>query len=78
MTVIEYGVLGAATGIIALFAGTLAAWTIAAGFLEVPFSFDASAILLTVVGGGAATLLFGLLGSLGALSTRPAQRLRAA
>ena len=78
VTVIEYGVLGAATGIIALFAGTLAAWTIAAGFLEVPFSFDASAILLTVVGGGAATLLFGLLGSLGALSTRPAQRLRAA
>ena len=78
VTVIEYGVLGAATGIIALFAGTLAAWTIAAGFLEVPFSFDASAILLTVVGGGAATLLFGLLGSLGALSARPAQRLRSA
>ena len=78
VTVIEYSVLGAATGIIALFAGTLAAWTIAAGFLEVPFSFDASAILLTVVGGGAATLLFGLLGSLGALSARPAQRLRSA
>ncbi len=56
------------------FAGTLGAWVIATGFLDVPFSFDASAIMLTVVGGGAATLLFGLLGSLGALSARPARR----
>jgi putative ABC transport system permease protein len=78
VTVIEFAVLGTATGIIALLAGTLAAWVIAAGFLDVPFSFDASAILLTVVGGGAATLLFGLLGSLGALSARPARRLRSA
>ncbi|HKU65066.1 MAG TPA: FtsX-like permease family protein, partial [Rhizomicrobium sp.] len=76
VTVIEYGVLGAATGVIALLAGTLAAWIIAWAILDVPFTFDAQAVIVTVVGGGAATLLFGLLGGLGALSVRPARRLR--
>jgi hypothetical protein len=31
-----------------------------------------------VAGGGAATLLFGLIGALGALRSRPARRLRSA
>ena len=74
--VIEYGVLGAATGLLALAAGTLAAWIIAKTILDVPFTFDTQAVLVTVAGGGAATLLFGLLGALGALSVRPARRLR--
>ncbi len=73
---IEYGVLGAATGVIALAAGTLAAWTVAGSILDVPFTFDARAVLVTVAGGGAATLIFGLIGALGALSVRPARRLR--
>jgi putative ABC transport system permease protein len=76
--VIEYGVLGIATGLLALAAGTLAAWIIATSILEVPFTFDAQAVIVTVAGGGAATLLFGLLGALGALSARPARRLRSA
>jgi len=76
--VIEYGVLGAATGVIALLAGTLAAAVIAWSILDVPFVFDAGAALITVLGGGAATLLFGLLGAASALSVRPARRLRAA
>ena len=75
---IEYGVLGVATGLIALAAGTLAAWVIAFSILDVPFTFDGAAVLVTVAGGGAAILLFGLLGALGALSVRPAQRLRSA
>jgi putative ABC transport system permease protein len=78
VAVIEYGVLGAATGTIALAAGTLTVWVIAFSILDVPFTFDAAAVLVTVAGGGAATLLFGLLGALGALSVRPARRLRAA
>jgi putative ABC transport system permease protein len=78
VAVIEYGVLGAATGAIALAAGTLTAWVIAFSILDVPFAFDAAAVLVTVAGGGAATLLFGLLGALGALSVRPARRLRSA
>ena len=76
--VIEYGVLGAATGVIALAAGTLAGWVIATSFLDVPFTFDLKAVIVTVAGGGAATLLFGLLGALGALRARPARRLRSA
>jgi putative ABC transport system permease protein len=78
VAVIEYGVLGAATGAIALAAGTLTAWVIAFSILDVPFTFDAQAVLVTVAGGGAATLLFGLAGALGALSVRPARRLRSA
>jgi putative ABC transport system permease protein len=73
---IEYGILGTATGIIALGAGTLAAWAIAWSILDVPLSFDARAVAVTVLGGAAATLLFGMLGALAALSVRPARRLR--
>jgi putative ABC transport system permease protein len=76
--VIEYGLLGAATGVIALVAGTLAAAVIAWTILDVPFTFAGQAVFVTVLGGGAVTLLFGLLGALGALSVRPARRLRAA
>jgi putative ABC transport system permease protein len=74
--VFEYGLLGVATGFVALAAGTLAALLIARQVLDVSFVFDASAVLLTVAGGGAATLLFGLLGALAALTARPAARLR--
>jgi len=76
--VIEYGVLGAATGVIALAAGTLAGWVIATSLLDVPFTFDLKAVIVTVAGGGAATLVFGLLGAVAALSVRPARRLRSA
>ena len=75
---IEYGVLGVATGVIALAAGTLAAWLIALSILDVPFTFDAQAVIVTVASGAAATLVFGLLGALAALRTRPARRLRTA
>jgi putative ABC transport system permease protein len=75
---IEYGVLGTATGVIALAAGTLAGWVIATSILDVPFAFDAQAVFVTVAGGGAATLIFGLLGAIGALGARPARRLRTA
>ena len=63
---------------IALIAGTLAAWVIAYSILDVPLTFDLKAVIVTIAGGGAATLFVGLLGALGALRTRPAQRLRSA
>jgi putative ABC transport system permease protein len=75
---VEYGILGLATGVIALLAGTAAAWAIAFAILDVPFAFDLRAAAITVAGGGAATLIFGLAGALAALSVRPARRLRAA
>ncbi len=74
--VLEYGLLGITTGIIALAAGSLAASLIARQILNASFVFDARAALWTVVGGGAATLLFGLFGAIAALNARPAQRLR--
>jgi putative ABC transport system permease protein len=74
--VLEYGLLGLATGVVALAAGTLAAALAARHVLDVPFVFDPGAVLVTVVGGGTATLLFGLLGALAALAARPAARLR--
>lgn len=75
---LEYGILGGATGTIALFAGTLAAWVIASSILDVPLAFDLKAAIVTVAGGGTAILLFGLLGGLGVLRARPARRLRMA
>ena len=74
--VLEYGILGVATGLVALAAGSLAAFVVARQILDVPFVFDASAVLITVAGGGGATLLFGLAGALTALTARPAARLR--
>jgi putative ABC transport system permease protein len=73
---IEYGVLGLGTGVIALAAGTAAAFAIARGLLDVPLAFPLEALLVTVLGGAAVTLLFGLLGALAALGTRPARLLR--
>ena len=74
--IFEYGFLGLATGVLALAAGTLAASLVAAHILDVAFVFDAQAALWTVVGGGAATLVFGLAGALAALNARPAATLR--
>jgi putative ABC transport system permease protein len=75
--VLEYGVTGLLTGLLALGTGTLAAGIICSAVLEVPLAFDAGVALLTVLGGGAATLIFGLIGALSALSARPAAQLRA-
>ena len=76
--ILEYGFLGVSTGIIALAAGSLAASLIAGNLLKVPFVFDSGAAFLTIAGGGAATLLFGLFGALAAMGARPAARLRSA
>jgi putative ABC transport system permease protein len=75
--VLEYGATGLLTGLLALGTGTLAAGLICRQVLDVPLAFDAGAALLTVLGGGAATLAFGLIGAVSALSARPAAQLRA-
>jgi putative ABC transport system permease protein len=73
---VEYGLVGALAGLIALAAGTAAAAAVAREVFDVALVFDARAVLLTVVGGGAATLAFGLASALAALSAKPAARLR--
>ena len=75
--IVEYGITGLLTGVIAFGAGALAAGVICEQVLGVKLTFDASAALLTVLGGGAATLLFGLAGAWTALAAKPAQLLRA-
>jgi putative ABC transport system permease protein len=75
--IVEYGLTGLLTGLLALGAGAAAADTISEQILEVHLVFDWGAALLTVLGGGAATLLFGLFGAWAALSARPAAQLRA-
>ena len=74
---IEYGLIGVLTGALALGAGTLGAWLTVKYVFDVPFTFDTNAALLTVVGGGAATLAFGLIAAWASLSARPAALLRA-
>ncbi|MBS0472516.1 MAG: FtsX-like permease family protein [Proteobacteria bacterium] len=75
--IIEYGLIGVVTGALALGAGTLAADVICRQVFELTPSFDAGVALVTVVGGGAATLLFGLAGAMTALAAKPAVQLRA-
>ena len=72
----EYGIIGVLTGCLALAAGTFAAAEVADRVFHVPFAFDASTAFLTIVGGGAATLIFGLVAAWAALAARPAEILR--
>ena len=75
--IVEYGVTGLLTGLLAFAAGAAAADIVCEQVFEVPLHFDAGAALVTVLGGGAATLMFGLAGAWTALAARPAQQLRA-
>jgi putative ABC transport system permease protein len=74
--IIEYGVLGLLTGVLALAIGTLATDIICREVLEMPLDFDFGVAALTVLGGGFVTLLFGLVGAWTALSARAAAQLR--
>jgi putative ABC transport system permease protein len=73
---VEYGLVGALAGLVALAAGAAGATVVATQVFHVAAVFDAGAVLLTVVGGGVATLVFGLSSALAALSEKPASRLR--
>ena len=75
---LEYGVLGIATGAIALAAGTAGAYAVAWRVFDVPFVFPPGAVFATVAGGAAATLGFGLAAAWSALAARPAALLRQA
>jgi len=75
---IEFALLGLITAVLALLAGTVAAWAVCRFILEIGFLFDPLAALATVAGGAASVLLFGLAGAVAALGVRPARVLRAA
>jgi putative ABC transport system permease protein len=73
---LEYLLIGLATAIFAVAAGTLAAYFVVTGIMEFPFQWvpgaavEAAAIALSV------TLLVGLAGTFGALGRKPAEVLR--
>ena len=73
---LEYGLLGALSGLAALGAGTLASWGIAVFVLDMPFVFAPRAVAFTIVGGAFGTLALGLTGGFAALSAKPAARLK--
>lgn len=74
---IEYGLLGALSAVLATLLGGFGAWAFVTQVLEVDFSLDAGLVLLVVIGAVVLTILTGTLITWSALSTRPAQFLRA-
>lgn len=70
------GVLGAAAGLVAVFAGGVAGWAVMTFIMEAEFTFEPGSALVVVVGGVLATLLSGLGFAWRPLAARPAQVLR--
>jgi putative ABC transport system permease protein len=68
---------GAAAGVVAIFAGGLAAWGVMHFVMETTFIFEPVSALAIVIGGVLATLLAGLAFVWRPLAARPAQVLRA-
>lgn len=68
---------GAAAGLVAIFAGGLAAWGVMRFVMETAFVFEPVSALAIVIGGVLATLLAGLAFVWRPLAARPAQVLRA-
>lgn len=73
---LEYTLIGALTGALALAAGSAAASLITRRIFEVPPVIDWRAVLLIVLGGALLTLTFGLVITWTALAVKPAKQLR--
>jgi len=72
------GLMGAASGAIAVVVGALAGWAVLRFVMEAPFRFDPVSAGAIVLGGMGAVLLAGTLFALRPLAQRPARVLRAA
>ncbi|PWR18824.1 ABC transporter permease [Zavarzinia compransoris] len=73
---LEYAVLGLATGLVALGAGTAAAYGVMVGVMRSSFTFDPLIAVLAAAAGIVLTVGLGLAGTWGALAGRPAPVLR--
>ena len=69
--------LGAAAGLVAIFAGSLAGWGVMRFVMDTEYSFEPLSALAIIVGGILATLISGLAFAWGPLAARPARILRA-
>lgn len=70
------GLMGAAAGIVAIFAGGLAGWAVMRFVMESGYAFEPVSALVIILGGVGATLLASLIFVLRPLAARPAQVLR--
>ena len=73
---LEYGLLGLATGAIAVAIGSGAAWIVVTQVMESDWAFAPAAVLLPSLVATAVTLLFGFAGTWRALGQKPAPLLR--
>ena len=73
---VEFGVLGAFSGILAALAGTAAAWGVVVGIMRQEWVFLPGTLALTVAGCMLLVLAFGYAGTAMALRVRPAPLLR--
>ncbi len=73
---LEYGLMGLVTSLIAAVIGTLAGWVIVTRVMEVDFSFLPAAVGVTALVAVGVTLLFGFAGTFRALSVKAAPLLR--
>ena len=73
---IEYLLIGFATAVFAIAAGTLAADLVVSGVMEFPFEWVPGAAIETAAAALAVTLAIGLAGTFGALGRKPAEVLR--
>ena len=73
---LEYLLIGLATAVFAVAAGTLAAGLVVSGVMEFPFEWVPGAALETAAAALAVTLVIGLAGTFGALGRKPAEVLR--
>jgi len=74
---VRSAILGAAAGVVAVFAGGLAGWAVSRFVMETDFVFDLASALVIVIGGVAVTLIAGLAFAWRPLSSSPARVLRA-
>ena len=73
---LEYLLIGLATAIFAVGAGTLAAYFVVTDIMEFPFEWVAAAAIETAAAALAVTVAIGLAGTFGALGRKPAEVLR--
>ena len=74
--IFEFVILGIATGIVAILLGSVAAYGITVGIMQMQWAFSMNIPLLTVVSAIIITMSIGMFSIYKAMSVRPAQVLR--